>query len=106
MADLDELGVEVARRLEVDWQYIERVEAWNTERIAEVRAAGRKAGRHLGYKIVTFQSDPDDEERVTVIVAVREAPTAEDEERMRERSLLLMNDFWSKLLPGGKPDSE
>jgi hypothetical protein len=100
MAELDELGLEIARRLELDWQYIVRVESWDTERIAEIRSAGRKAGRHLGYKITTFQSDPDEEQRVTVIVAVREAPNAADEERMRERSLLLMNDFWSKLLPG------
>lgn len=36
----------------------------------------------LGYKIATFQSDADDEGRVVVIVAVREAPDAEDDRRM------------------------
>jgi hypothetical protein len=53
-------------------------------------------GPMLGYKIVTVQAESDDEDRVTVVVAVREAPEAEEGERMRERSLLLMNELWSK----------
>jgi hypothetical protein len=105
VAEPDELTLTIARHLEVDWQYVERVEAWDTERIAAVRSAGRAAGRMLGYKIVTVQAEADDEDRVTVIVAVREAPSAEENERMRERARLLMNDFWSKLLPGGDQDS-
>src|SRR5260221_3822620 len=82
MGQLDELVLAIARHLEVDWQYVVRVEAWTPEQIAEVRSAGRKAGRLLGYKIVTAQSAPDDESRVTIIVAVREAPNAEEDERM------------------------
>ncbi|MFI6263652.1 hypothetical protein [Micromonospora sp. NPDC051006] len=46
-------------RCRIDWQYVERVEAWNAERIAEVRSAGRRAGRWLGYNIATFQSDAE-----------------------------------------------
>ncbi|WP_328420592.1 hypothetical protein OG470_03235 [Micromonospora sp. NBC_00389] len=95
----------IARHLELDWQYVERVEAWNAERIAEVRSAGRRAGRRLGYKIATFQSDADDEGRVVVIVAVREAPDAEDDRRMTDRGMLLMNDLWSRLLPGDDRES-
>ena len=102
MAEPDELVLTIAQRLEVDWQYVERAEAWNAERIAEVRSAGRKAGRLLGYKIVTVQSEPDGENRVTIIVAVREAPNAEEDERMQERARLLMEDAWSGLLPGGE----
>jgi len=60
----DELTLAIARALEVDWQYAERVEAWDAERIAEVRSAGRKAGRLLGFKIATFQGQPDAENRV------------------------------------------
>ncbi|MGI5523990.1 hypothetical protein ACQEUX_24075 [Micromonospora sp. CA-259024] len=100
MAELEELVLTIARHLELDWQYVERVEAWNTERIADVRSAGRRAGGRIGYKIATFQSDADDEGRVVVIVAVREPPNAEDHRRMTDRGMLLMNDFWSKLLPG------
>ena len=100
MAEPDELVLAIAQRLEVDWQYVERAEAWNAERIAELRSAGRKAGRLLGYKIVTVQSQPDHENRVTVIVAVREAPNAEEGERMMARARLLLDDFWSRSLSG------
>lgn len=99
MPEPDELPLAIARHLEVDWQYVERVEAWDAERIAEIRSAGRKAGRMLGCKVATHQGRPDDENRVTVIVALREAPSAEEGQRMTERARLLMNDFWSKQLP-------
>jgi hypothetical protein len=99
--EADELTLKIARCLEVDWQYVERVEAWNVERVAEVRTAGRAAGRLLGYKIATVQAERDDEDRVTVVVAVREAPNGEDDARMRERSLLLLDDFWSRVRPSG-----
>jgi hypothetical protein len=99
MPEPDELTLAIAQALEVDWQYTERVEGWDAERIAQVRSAGRKAGRLLGFKIATFQTRPNDENRVAVIVAVREAPNAEDDQRMQERARLLMNDYWSKQFP-------
>ncbi len=99
MPDPDELTLAIARVLEVDWQYVERVEARDTARIAEVRSAGRKAGRLLGYKVATFQNQPDKENQVSVLVAVREAPSAEEGQRMMERARLLMDDFWSKADP-------
>ena len=95
----DELTLEIARALEVDWQYAEVAEAWDAGRIAEVRSAGRKAGRLLGYKIATFQGQPDEENRVVVIVAVREPPNAEENQRMQERARLLMDNYWSRHLP-------
>jgi hypothetical protein len=104
MAEPDELVLAIARHLEVDWQYTERVEAWNADRIAEVRSAGRKAGRLLGYKILTTAPEPDAENRVTVIVAVREAPNAEEGERMKERASLLIDAAWSRLLSGGEEE--
>lgn len=100
MPEPDELVLAVAQRLEVDWQYVESVEAWDAERIAEVRSAGRKAGRLLGYKILTHQTRPDEENRVKVIVAVRESPNEEDRQRMEERARLLMDDYWSRHPPG------
>jgi hypothetical protein len=83
MAEPDELTRIIAQHLEVDHQYVEHVEAWNTEHIATVRSAGRKAGRLLGWKIFTYQSRPDDENRVTVIVCVREGPGQEEDDRLR-----------------------
>jgi hypothetical protein len=99
VSEPDELTLVIARHLEVDWQYVRRIEAWDTDQIAEVRSAGRKAGRLLGYKIVTRQSDPNEENRVVVIVAVREPPNEEDHERMQERSRLLMDQAFSDLMP-------
>jgi hypothetical protein len=99
VAEPDELTLTIARHLEVDWQYVRRIEAWDTEQIATVRAAGRRAGRLLGYKIATRQSEPNEENRVVVIVAVREPPSKEDHERMEERSRLLMDRAFSDLMP-------
>jgi len=45
MAEPDALTLAIARHLEIDVQYVEIIEAWDTERIAAVRSAGRKAGR-------------------------------------------------------------
>jgi hypothetical protein len=102
VAELDELALTIARHLEIDWQYVKHVEAWDTEQIAAIRSAGRRAGRHLGYKIMTHQSDPSRREdgRVVVIVAVRETPNPEDGERMKERSRLLINDAFKELRQG------
>jgi hypothetical protein len=55
-------------------------------------------------KIATVQAERDDEDRVTVVVAVREAPNAEEQARMADRSRLLMDDFWSRILSSGEPD--
>ena len=99
VSEPDELTLLIARHLEVDWQYVQRVEAWDAARIAQVRAAGRRAGRLLGYKIVTRQSAPDDGGRVTVVVAVREPPSQEDHDRLQERARLLMNRAYTDLMP-------
>jgi uncharacterized NAD(P)/FAD-binding protein YdhS len=99
VSEPDELTLMIARHLELDWQYVRRIEARDTDQIATVRSAGRKAGRLLGYKIVTRQSEPNEENRVVVIVAVREPPSKEDHERMQERSRLLMDRAFSDLMP-------
>ena len=107
MPDPDGLTQTIARHLEVDWQYTEHVEAWNTDRIAEVRAAGRRAGRLLGYRVVTSQSDPDargDGRVVVVVVAVRESPTEEDRQRMSERSRLLLEQAFGHGPPAGESE--
>ncbi|MEN3610486.1 hypothetical protein AAH979_13135 [Plantactinospora sp. ZYX-F-223] len=93
MSESDELTLKIMRHLEIDWQYIAHAEPRDTERIALVRSAGRKAGRQLGWKIATMQTNPARREdgRVVVAVTVRETPNAEDDARMSERSRLLID---------------
>ena len=99
MAEPDELTLAIAQRLELDSQYVEHIEAWDTERIAQVRSAGRRAGRLLGWKIQTFQSQPTDEGRLVVGVVVREWPDEDMRVRLEERGRLLMSEAWSKIMP-------
>jgi len=90
-AEPDELTLKIARHLEIDHQYVKHVEAWDVEQIAAIRAAGRRAGRLLGWNVMTHQSDPRKREDglVVVIVAVRDYPNDEEEQRMTERGDLL-----------------
>ena len=106
MAEADELTRTIARHLEVDHQYSIRVEAWDTERIAGLRSAGRKAGRLLGWKIQTLQLEPDDENRVLVFVVVREWPSQEERERLGERAALLMEQLPAPPCQAERPVSD
>jgi hypothetical protein len=78
--------------LEVDWQYTELVDACDAERIEMIRAAGRTAGRRLGYKILTRQARPGEREdgRVMVIVVVHDGPDPQDRARMEQRARILI----------------
>lgn len=99
MAEPDELTLTIARQLEIDSQYVEHIEAWNTGRTAEVRSAGRKAGRLLGWKIRTFQTQPTDEGRLAVVVMVHEWPDEEMRGRLEERGRLLMDRIFDEIIP-------
>ena len=90
---------EILPVLELDHQYTRLVEAWNHELVAQIRRCGRQAGKRLGYKIRTFASDPDrrDDQRIAVWVIVTD-PTPDDEDRIRARSELLMNQTFNQLL--------
>jgi hypothetical protein len=103
VAEPDELTLAIARQLELDSRYVERVEVRDTKRIAEVRSAGRRAGRLLGWKIQTFRSQPTDEGRVVVVVMLREWPDEEIRERLGERARLLMDEAFSKPNPRKEP---
>ena len=96
--DDEALIQEILPVLEVDHQYTRVVEEWNHDLVAQVRRCGRQAGKRLGYKIRTFASDPDrrDDRRVAVWVIVTDS-NPDDEERMRERSELLMNQTLNQL---------
>ena len=103
VAESDELTLAITRQLELDSQYVEHVEVWDTKRIAEVRSAGRRAGRLLGWKTQTFRSQPTDQGRVAVLVMLREWPDEEMRERLGERARLLMDEAFSKLIPRKNP---
>lgn len=90
---------EILPALEVDHQYTRLVEKWNYELVAQIRRCGRQAGKRLGYKIRTFTSDPDrqDDQRIAVWVIVTDS-NPQDEDRIRERSELLINHTLNQLL--------
>lgn len=90
---------EILPVLDLDHQYTRLVEAWNHELVAQIRRCGRQAGKRLGYKIRTFTSDPDrrDDQRIAVWVVVISA-NPHDEDRIRERSELLINQTLNQLL--------
>lgn len=92
----EELYGDILRALEIDHQYVTHVEPGESERIALLRSLGRKAGRHLGWKVRTVQSDPRrrEDRKVVVIVAVVES-SPEERARIHERGdLLLRNMNW------------
>lgn len=79
----DELTRVIADHLQADDQYVEHVDPSNLERIAALRSAGRKAGRLLGWKVRTFQTDPDRrvDGKVVVWVVVEESTPLRDQLR-------------------------
>lgn len=87
----EELYGEILRALEIDHQYVTHLEPAEIERIALVRSLGRKAGRQLGWRVRTFQSDPGrrEDRKVVVVVAVVES-SPEERARIHERSELLI----------------
>ncbi|MFD9550307.1 hypothetical protein ACFWBG_23175 [Nocardia salmonicida] len=102
----DELTLTIMRSLEIDWQWVKHFDPADVTGIAEARSAGRRAGRAMGLKIVTFASDPAKREdgRVVVIVAVNQpASDPEDEKRMEDRSRLIVDQMLKR--PGDSPIS-
>jgi hypothetical protein len=87
--------------LEVDHQFTRLVEEWNHELVGQIRRCGRRAGKRLGYWIRTLASDPQRraDRRVAVWVIVISS-NPDDEERIRERSELLINQALNQWEPG------
>ena len=90
---------EILPALDLDHQYTRLVEEWNHELVAQIRRCGRQAGKRLGYKIRTLTSDPQqrDDRRIAVWVVVI-ASNPDDEDRIRERSELLISETLNQLL--------
>lgn len=83
---------EIMRELEIDHQYMRFFLPQDSDDIARVRRLGRKAGRTLGWKIRTMQTNPAarDDGKVVVLVTVIES-TPEEEKRMNERTSLIVS---------------
>jgi hypothetical protein len=100
MPDPDEALIEqILPVLELDHQYSRSVEAWNHDRVAQIRRCGRAAGKRLGYQVRTFASDPEQREdgRVVVWVVVT-GSNPDDEARIRRRGELLISETLHQLL--------
>jgi hypothetical protein len=98
LPESDELTLTIARHLEIDNQYVEFIGPVTST--ASPRC-GRQDGSSAGRSWPT-QTSPNDEGRVTDIVAVREWPNEEKEQRTAERAKLLMGEFWSQMFPRKK----
>jgi len=97
--DDEALIQEILPVLDLDHQYTRLVKEWNHELIAQIRRCGRQAGNRLGYKIRTLTSDPQrrDDRRVAVWVVVI-GSNPDDEDRIRDRSELLISQTLNQLL--------
>lgn len=97
----EELIESIMRVLEIDFQATDVFYPDQTEQIARFRSCGRKAGRRLGWKVRTFQSNPaarSDDRVVVMVVPVAEELPADEQERLRERGDLLIRHAFSKML--------
>ncbi len=96
----DELLTEaISTQLEIDHQYVRHCHEWDEATITRVRRCGRAAGRRLGWKVRTFQSDPDRraDRKIVVIVLVVES-TDEDAKRVTERGDLLLAEMTKNMM--------
>ncbi|AMM34796.1 hypothetical protein SA2016_4144 (plasmid) [Sinomonas atrocyanea] len=66
------------------------MEEYDTERVAEIRSAGRAAGRNLGRKVTTHRTPPRDGV-VVMYVGIADF-TDEEHERMDRQSAELVNE--------------
>jgi hypothetical protein len=90
--ELAELRTLMLLSLQVSYQYAERVDPADTERIAAIRDLGRRIGREQKRKIVTYASAKDGS-RTFVIVAYTEL-TDEEERHAKERMSEALGDRW------------
>lgn len=90
------LATQIATELEISSQFVTHVEPDDADYIALVRSAGRLAGRMLGWRVRTFQTDPAhraDGRVVVLVVAVETTP--EDAERFESQGVALLQDALS-----------
>lgn len=80
---MTELKYEIMRALEIDWQWIGDFNDEDVDGIAHARSQGRKAGRALGVKVLTFQHHRGPKV-VRVTVAMNQKPPSEDDQQRQE----------------------
>ncbi|WP_253874103.1 hypothetical protein [Promicromonospora umidemergens] len=87
----DELVASMMRVLEIDFQVVQHFAEDDTESVAQFRRCGRRAIRNLGYKARTHQTDPDlREDRLIVVHAMIANRSDDDDKRLEERAILLV----------------
>ncbi|WP_143696034.1 hypothetical protein [Williamsia sp. 1138] len=75
--------------LRVSGQYLARCEAADTARVQEVRSAGRRVGRILGWSVRTVVSPPAPDRTVNVsVVVLKSTPLHEELMRIRDRKAM------------------
>lgn len=91
------LASQIATELEIGGQFVRHVDPEDVDHIALIRSAGRQAGRILGWKVRTFQSDPSAraDGKVVVIVAAIETP-AQDDARFQAQGNAILMDFMKR----------
>ncbi|WP_394937736.1 hypothetical protein [Psychromicrobium sp. YIM B11713] len=84
---VDELLLEqIIDGLKFRGQFVRHCDETDTDEVARIRSLGRRAGHNLGWKIITFASDPDrrEDRKIVVVVAVEESnPLHEELMRIR-----------------------
>ncbi len=100
----DTLATQIATELEISSQFVRHADPSDADYIALIRSAGRRAGRMLGWKVATFQTDPDlRADRKVVVVVVATETTSEDEARFRSQGDAMINDYMSRHWPSTVP---
>jgi len=99
----DEIYERILLGLQLDHQFIEHVNPDELGRIKQIRDLGRRAGREIGWKIRTIQTDPErraDGKVVVGIVVVESTP--EEDARLSERAEFIIRNMKG---PTGEVDS-
>jgi hypothetical protein len=81
-------------------QYLASCEATDTDRVQEIRSAGRRVGRILGWSVRTAASNPNPNGTVSVsVVVLRSTPLHEELMRIRDRKAMrrVINGFGAGL---------
>ncbi|WP_143695330.1 hypothetical protein [Williamsia sp. 1135] len=70
-------------------QYLARCEGADTARVQEIRSAGRRVGRTLGWSVRTVVSPPAPDRTVNVtVVVLKSTPLHEELMRIRDRKAM------------------
>ena len=89
-----ELYIQILTALEIDHQFVAHFDPSQVEEIKLTRTLSRRAGRELGWKVRTIETDAQrraDGKVVVVVVVVESTP--EEEARMEERGNFIIRNM-------------